>query len=50
MCKLDFPESKFTLYFLGYHSADAIPEDPQDRVRVPENPGCGPDYFAGFRV
>lgn len=32
MCKLDFADAKFSLYFLGYHPVDAIPEDPQDRV------------------
>ncbi|EIE26706.1 glyoxalase I [Coccomyxa subellipsoidea C-169] len=32
LTKLDFPEMKFSLYFLGFHSADATPEDPADRV------------------
>ncbi len=31
--KLDFPDSKFTLYFLGYHQAKDIPEDRKERVR-----------------
>ncbi len=31
--KLDFPDSKFTLYFLGYHEAKDIPEDRKERVR-----------------
>jgi lactoylglutathione lyase len=31
--KLDFPDSKFTLYFLGYHKAKDIPEDRKERVR-----------------
>ena len=30
--KLDFPDSKFTLYFLGYHDASEIPEDRKERV------------------
>lgn len=32
--KLDFPDSKFSLYFLGYHSAGAVPEDPKERVSL----------------
>jgi len=36
--KLDFPEAKFSLYFLGQYSQDAIPEDTADRVSVP--PTC----------
>ena len=32
--KLDFPDSKFSLYFLGYHSAGAVPEDPKERVNL----------------
>ena len=31
--KLDFPDSKFTLYFLGYHDSKDIPEDRKERVR-----------------
>lgn len=31
--KLDFPDSKFSLYFLGYHEAKDIPEDRKERVR-----------------
>ncbi|KAL3154237.1 Lactoylglutathione lyase [Trebouxia sp. C0010 RCD-2024] len=30
--KLDFPDSKFSLYFLGYHDASEIPEDRKERV------------------
>ena len=33
--KLDLPDMKFSLYFLGFHSEDEIPEDPKDRVGVP---------------
>ncbi len=29
---------KFSLYFLGFHSADATPEDPADRVRIDSQP------------
>jgi len=32
MTKIDFPESKFSLYFLGYHSEADIPQDKADRV------------------
>ncbi len=32
--KLDLPDMKFSLYFLGFHSEDEIPEDPKDRVRI----------------
>jgi len=32
LCKLDFPDAKFSLYFLGYHSQDDIPESQADRV------------------
>jgi lactoylglutathione lyase len=32
LSKLDFPDAKFSLYFLGFHSGGSIPEDPQDRV------------------
>lgn len=42
ICKLDFADAKFSLYFLGYHSADAIPEDPQERVSVPSPPSFTP--------
>lgn len=31
--KLDFPDMKFSLYFLGYHPESDIPDDPKDRVR-----------------
>ncbi|CAK0735017.1 Lactoylglutathione lyase [Coccomyxa viridis] len=30
--KLDFPDSKFSLYFLGYHEGIDIPSDKSDRV------------------
>jgi lactoylglutathione lyase len=30
--KLDFKEMNFSLYFLGFHSEDDIPDDPKDRV------------------
>jgi lactoylglutathione lyase len=33
LTKLDFPDMKFSLYFLGYEPAAAVPEDPADRVR-----------------
>ena len=32
---------KFSLYFLGFHSADATPEDPADRVRIDSQLGFG---------
>lgn len=32
LTKLDFEESKFSLYFLGYHELDEIPDDPKQRV------------------
>lgn len=35
--KLDFPEMKFSLYFLGFHALDEIPEDPADRVSFLSN-------------
>lgn len=31
-CRLDFPDMKFSLYFLGYKEAQEIPEDAKDRV------------------
>ena len=31
--KLDFPEMKFSLYFLGFVQASAIPEDEKERTR-----------------
>ncbi len=34
LLKLDFPDSKFSLFFLGYHPEADIPEDPAERVRV----------------
>lgn len=30
--RLDFPDAKFSLYFLGFQPADAIPEDKAERV------------------
>ena len=32
--KLEFPDSKFSLFFLGYHPEADIPEDPAERVRL----------------
>lgn len=32
MSKLDFPDSKFSLYFLGFHEAGDIPSDKAERV------------------
>ena len=32
LTKLDFPEMKFSLLFLGYHEDHDIPEDSADRV------------------
>jgi catechol 2,3-dioxygenase-like lactoylglutathione lyase family enzyme len=32
LCKLDFPEMAFSLYFLGYEDPKDIPEDPKERV------------------
>ena len=31
--KLDFPDAKFSLYFLAYKSVGEIPEEPKERVR-----------------
>ncbi|XP_022223634.1 lactoylglutathione lyase [Drosophila obscura] len=31
LVKLDFPESMFSLYFMGYENADDIPKDPKER-------------------
>lgn len=30
--KLDFPESRFTLYFLGYEPAGDVPQDKKERT------------------
>nr|GMD22676.1 lactoylglutathione lyase [Ipomoea batatas] len=30
--RLDFPEMKFTLYFLGYENTSSAPSDPAERV------------------
>ena len=32
LTKLDFPDAKFSLIFLGYHEEADIPEDSKDRV------------------
>ena len=32
LSKLDFPDMKFTLYFLGFHEAGDIPGDRRERV------------------
>lgn len=32
--KLDFPDMKFSLYFLGQYPSEQIPEDRHDRVRL----------------
>ena len=32
LAKLQFPEMKFDLYFLGYEALEDIPEDAKDRV------------------
>jgi catechol 2,3-dioxygenase-like lactoylglutathione lyase family enzyme len=37
--KLDLPDMKFSLYFLGFHSEDDIPQDPKDRVGM-QCAGC----------
>lgn len=31
--KLDFPEAKFTLYFMGYESSSDIPGNNSDRTK-----------------
>lgn len=31
LTKLDFPEMKFSLYFVGYEKPEDIPDDPKDR-------------------
>ena len=31
--KLDFPEAKFTLYFMGYEAAADIPTDNKERTK-----------------
>lgn len=31
LCKLDFPDMKFSLYFMGYAETKDIPEDPVQR-------------------
>ena len=36
--RLDFPDAKFSLYFLGYQHADAIPNDKAERVSPPPPP------------
>lgn len=32
LTKLDFPDMKFTLYFLGYENSQNMPDDPKERV------------------
>lgn len=32
LTKFDFPEAKFSLYFVGYEDANEIPEDPTERA------------------
>jgi catechol 2,3-dioxygenase-like lactoylglutathione lyase family enzyme len=43
--KLDFKEMNFSLYFLGFHSEDDIPDDPKDRAsncaHAPSVPSAG---------
>lgn len=33
LAKFDFPEMKFTLYFLGYEPAEDVPQTPEEIVR-----------------
>jgi len=33
LTKLDFPEMKFSLYFMGYEPAEDVPEDQKERIR-----------------
>ena len=33
LCRLDFPDMSFSLFFVGYASVDDIPEDPTERVK-----------------
>ncbi|XP_039957887.1 lactoylglutathione lyase-like [Bactrocera tryoni] len=33
LVKLDFPEAKFSLYFMGYENPDDVPKDPSERKR-----------------
>eukprot|EP00879_Flechtneria_rotunda_P001465 GHRR01001619.1.p1 GENE.GHRR01001619.1~~GHRR01001619.1.p1 ORF type:complete len:183 (+),score=46.31 GHRR01001619.1:210-758(+) len=33
LAKLDFPDMKFSLYFLGYEKKEDIPDDPAERAR-----------------
>lgn len=41
LCKLDFPDMKFSLYFMGYCSPEDVPEDPVERARWMFGlPGC----------
>lgn len=31
LCKLDFPDAKFSLYFMGYANPADVPKDPKER-------------------
>ncbi|KAI3428531.1 hypothetical protein D9Q98_007354 [Chlorella vulgaris] len=33
LCKLDFAEMKFSLFFLGYQKPEDVPEDPVERAK-----------------
>jgi len=33
LSKADFPEWKFSLFFLGYYPAEEVPEDPEERSK-----------------
>lgn len=33
LCKLDFADMKFSLYFLGYQKPEDVPEDPVERAK-----------------
>lgn len=41
LCKLDFPDMAFSLYFVGYCKPEDVPEDPVERARWMFGlPGC----------
>ena len=48
MCKLDFPEMSFSLYFLGYEDPKDIPEDPKQRVRLRICRACSNHIVTGI--